>query len=107
MEKIKKECIGKSVCQMSDLKKLFEPAGTCIKEKLFLKRNLFLQVSCGKDEEMMKEVSSLFLIYACVSISGLLIFIITMKHYYRGSMKILKRQHQSFSCSAKDYSLEI
>ena len=56
---------------------------------------------------MIRDVTQRSLIFISFDIAGLLIFIVAIKYYYRGSMKILKRQHQSYSCSAKDYTLEI
>ena len=56
---------------------------------------------------MIKEVNSFFLIQVCLSFGAVLIFIISIKQYYRGSMKILKRQFSSYSLYAKDYTLEI
>lgn len=49
MNKFKEACIGKNVCEFSDLKSLFEPNGKCIKDNIFQKNNFFLQVFCGKD----------------------------------------------------------
>ena len=64
-------------------------------------------MSCGKSDELIKEIENSLLMQSCLTTGGILIFIITIKTYYRGSVKILKRQHQSYALSAKDYTLEL
>ena len=101
------KCIGKKRCEYKNLKNLLDPAGKCIKDKLYMQRQFYLQVACGKDHHHITEVNQFSLIQVCLGFGGCLFFIIAMKSHYRWSTKITKRQFQSYAVYAKDYTLEI
>lgn len=69
--------------------------------------NFYLQIGCGKDDKYMRETNNVALMNVCLGIAGCLIFIVSIQVAYRWNDKLLKRQFQSISVSAKEYTLEI
>ena len=107
LAEISKNCVGKKSCSLVNLKSLLNPQGTCVKDKTYLKKHVYIQVACGSTEQQLKGVLQYSLLQVSLGVFGCLSFIVLMKYDYMNYVKIDKLIYRSFALYARDYTIEI